>query len=81
MLLKGLYMVIYFKGMIAGSAGPLPYDMKECLVRTNDIIASANYDYVSPEGFSAKDVMFKCEYRDDRPKFDKQLDDMFKGSK
>lgn len=62
-----LYMVIYFAGVIGGTVGPLPYGIEECQDRAAEIMAGANQDVVTPDGYTARDVKFECEFHEQRP--------------
>lgn len=65
-----LYMVIYMAGHVAGTIGPLPYDMEECKHRAEELWAKGHADRVTPDGFTMKDVKFVCEKHTIRPKND-----------
>lgn len=62
-----LFMVIYFAGQIGGTVGPLPYGIEECRTRAADIMSNAKQDVVTPEGYTARDVKFECEFHRERP--------------
>ena len=79
--MKSLWMIIYVYGQyIGGYAGPLPYDMSECLSRALQnkmelIVGERTLELNDPEKFKtlkikAKDITFECEYRDTEPVMD-----------
>jgi hypothetical protein len=76
--MKSLWMIIYVHGQfIGGYAGPLPYDMDECLSRALQqkmewIAGERMLELNEPEKYKtlkifAKDITFACEYRDIEP--------------
>ena len=62
-----LWLVIYMTGKVGGSVGPLPYDFTECQSRVVDMYRQLRPDVVTPDGRTAADVRFACEYHDARP--------------
>lgn len=69
-----LYMVIYIGSQVGGSAGPLPYDMDECLIRQNAMqqnveerLAAGTDIHGNPLPKDIPHLVFKCEFRDSRP--------------
>lgn len=54
-----LWFVIYNMGLIGGTVGPLPYDMKECIERAIPYQQAAKENGIS--------LTFKCEYHEKRP--------------
>lgn len=62
-----LYIVIYIAGQIGGTVGPLPYGIDECRLRAAAQYATMDPKVVTPEGITARDVMFACEFHIIRP--------------
>jgi hypothetical protein len=76
--MKSLWMIIYVHGgFIGGYAGPLPYDMDECLSRAlqnkmDMIVGEETLRLNEPEKYAklklhSDDITFKCEYHDTEP--------------
>lgn len=65
-----LFVVMYLAGKIGAAWGPVPYDMNECLNRVADIMSGVDPTVVTPNGYTAKDVRFECEYHVDPPKLE-----------
>ena len=63
-----LFMIIWIAGHIGGVIGPLPYDSVECRSRAAEVMETLNPNIVTSDGYSAKDIKFKCEYHRKRPK-------------
>jgi hypothetical protein len=74
-----LFLIIYTAGVIGGAAGPLPYDMDECVVRRNEMRAAqtvglerginvqTGLPMTDAERAGVESLSFECEYRDTRP--------------
>lgn len=62
-----IFMIIYIAGKIGMTIGPLPYGLEECIVRAADIMAQANPQVITPEGYTSKDVSIECELHFERP--------------
>lgn len=62
-----LYMIIYVAGLIGGTVGPLPYGMDECERRVGGMKDGADRSVISPEGYTADDIHFVCEWHTVRP--------------
>ena len=54
---------------MAGFIGPLPYDMKECQVRAEEIFSHVNKE-VTINGLTYKNVVINCEIWKERPSID-----------
>ena len=77
-----LFLIIYAAGNVAGSVGPLPYGLDECVahrdaMRGNQsaIIESGGYratgEKVSDADMAVlRSLSFECEYRSERPDID-----------
>lgn len=74
-----LFLIIYAGTHLGGAIGPLPYDMKECETRRDELRASQAQAIASgvhategrkltPEEIGKiKALRFECEYFDNRP--------------
>jgi len=60
-----LWLVINILGHVAGSAGPLPYDINECHSRAAELQAECHDNAKVP--FKCTDMAFTCEWHDARP--------------
>lgn len=47
--------------------GPVPYDLEVCKLMAAEQAMHLNYDVVTEDGYTAKDVKIKCEYHQERP--------------
>lgn len=65
-----LYIVIYIAGLIGGTVGPLPYGIAECESRATELNALPRPNVVTPQGYTAADVLFACEWHATRPEND-----------
>ena len=65
-----LWMVIYIAGHIGGTVGPRPYGLSECKERAVAEEKSMNPNVTTPQGYSAADVKFVCEFHEARPEND-----------
>ena len=65
--MMNLYIVIYIAGLVGGTVEALPYDMEECQHRATAEMAKIDPTITTPDGFSARDVRFVCEWHDVRP--------------
>lgn len=63
-----LWMIVYLAGQIVGSIGPLPYGMDECVLRADDQMSALDHSIITEEGYTAEDVGFSCEWRDEHPR-------------
>lgn len=62
-----LFFVIYVAGVLGGTVGPLPYGMEECQRRAAEMWSGFKPGVLTPEGLTRDDVVFKCEFHDQRP--------------
>ena len=74
-----LWLIIYTAGTIGGFAGPVPYDMDECIKRRDDmrvtqeqgLAAGINIQTGEPmtddERAGVASLSFECEYRAVKP--------------
>lgn len=74
-----LWLIIYTAGTIGGFAGPVPYDMEECIRRRDDmrvtqqkgLEAGINVQTGEPmtdeERAGVASLSFECEYRSEKP--------------
>lgn len=74
-----LFLIIYAGSQMGGAIGPLPYDLKECHARRDELRASQTHAIVT--GIHARDgrkltpdelgkikaLRFECEYFSTRP--------------
>lgn len=68
--MTALFLVIYLKGVVGATFGPLPYDMGECLRRRAEIIVDLDRAYAggrAREGTKREDWRVVCIYRDRAP--------------
>ncbi len=72
-----VWLVVYVLNSVSGVAGPLPYNMQECMDRADDLVASADVNFKKDPNQALKDgrtvhrddVEVTCQLRDTKPKF------------
>lgn len=71
-MMKSLFMVWYFAGNIALTAGPLPYDIHECETRATEALVEIQ---ALDEKSELEGLEIKCEYHAKRPILTKENND------
>lgn len=76
---EALWLIIYTAGTIGGFAGPVPYDMEECIKRRDDmrltqqqgledgINVQTGKPMTEEERSGVASLSFECEYRSVKP--------------